>query len=135
MDPAGLPRTEVRHPGRLERVRGAALSFGPGGALVLVVPRHGEWPGLDSGPVVGRRGYVVHAAVGDTVHDAVPLTPLPRLRGTGEAEPVAEHLLDVPHHPDDVRPWNATDRPPEPAVSPFPTTRSATCPSRRPSRT
>lgn len=36
MDPAGLPRPDDRPRGRLARVRGAAVSLGPGGALVVL---------------------------------------------------------------------------------------------------
>jgi class 3 adenylate cyclase len=90
---------------------------------------HEDWPGLrvgvNSGPVVvsemGGRGYVVYAAVGDTVNvaarlqaaapvggvlvgertrtligDDAPLAPTPELRVKGKAEPVAAYLLRLP---------------------------------------
>ncbi len=90
---------------------------------------HEDWPGLrvgvNSGPVVvsemGGRGYVVYAAVGDTVNvaarlqtaapvggvlvgartrallgDDAPLAPTPQLRVKGKADPVAAYLLQLP---------------------------------------
>lgn len=101
--------------------------------------RHGheDWPplrvGVNSGPVVvsemGGRGYVVYAAVGDTVNVAArlqaaapvggvlvgertrallgedaPLAPTPRLQVKGKTEPVAAYLLQLP------APRTASDR-------------------------
>lgn len=93
---------------------------------------HSDWPGLrvgvNSGPVVvsemGGRGYVVYAAVGDTVNvaarlqaaapvggvlvgartrelldDATPLQPAPRLQVKGKADAVDAYLLQIPTHP------------------------------------
>ena len=90
---------------------------------------HEDWPGLrvgvNSGPVVvsemGGRGYVVYAAVGDTVNvaarlqaaapvggvlvgertralvgDDAPLAALPELRVKGKAQPVEAYLLTLP---------------------------------------
>ncbi|RBY79123.1 hypothetical protein DQ239_05510 [Blastococcus sp. TF02-09] len=90
---------------------------------------HPDWPGLrvgvNSGPVVvsemGGRGYVVYAAVGDTVNvaarlqaaapvggvlvgertaellgDDAALAAVPELRVKGKAEPVPAHLLAPP---------------------------------------
>ncbi|SOC50589.1 Adenylate cyclase, class 3 [Blastococcus aggregatus] len=90
---------------------------------------HEDWPGLrvgvNSGPVVvsemGGRGYVVYAAVGDTVNVAArlqaaapvggvlvgartraligedaPLAPTPQLRVKGKTDPVAAYLLQLP---------------------------------------
>jgi adenylate cyclase len=90
---------------------------------------HPDWPGLrvgvNSGPVVvsemGGRGYVVYAAVGDTVNvaarlqaaapvggvlvgdrtrrlldDATALVPSPRLRVKGKTDEVEAYLLQLP---------------------------------------
>lgn len=90
---------------------------------------HEDWPGLrvgvNSGPVVvsemGGRGYLVYAAVGDTVNvaarlqaaapvggalvgertralvgDDPALVPMPPLRVKGKTEPVAAYLLQPP---------------------------------------
>ncbi|MBN1097390.1 adenylate/guanylate cyclase domain-containing protein [Blastococcus sp. TML/C7B] len=90
---------------------------------------HDDWPelrvGVNSGPVVvsemGGRGYVVYAAVGDTVNvaarlqaaapvggvlvgertrallgDDAALAPTPELRVKGKAEPVEAYLLTLP---------------------------------------
>ncbi|RBY85675.1 adenylate/guanylate cyclase domain-containing protein [Blastococcus sp. TF02A-30] len=102
---------------------------------------HPDWPGLrvgvNSGPVVvsemGGRGYVVYAAVGDTVNvaarlqaaapvggvlvgartrallgDAAPLLPTPRLEVKGKADAVDAYLLQVPGPRTEPRPHPAT---------------------------
>jgi adenylate cyclase len=94
-----------------------------------ILQGHEDWPGLrvgvNSGPVVvsemGGRGYVVYAAVGDTVNvtarlqaaapvggvlvgertaeligDGALLAPMPELRVKGKAEPVEAYLLTLP---------------------------------------
>ncbi|TQN43295.1 class 3 adenylate cyclase [Blastococcus colisei] len=114
-----------------------------------------DWPGLrvgvNSGPVVvsemGGSGYVVYAAVGDTVNvaarlqaaapvggvlvgertgrlidDAAPLQPAPRMRVKGKTDEVDAYLLQLPEPRTSPDPRPAAPSP-EPAMTFFRTRR------------
>jgi adenylate cyclase len=109
--------------------RAVAAAAALQGEVARIRQGHEDWPGLrvgvNSGPVVvsemGGRGYVVYAAVGDTVNvaarlqaaapvggvlvgertrtllgDDAPLAPTPELRVKGKAQPVEAYLLALP---------------------------------------